>query len=141
MKTLGRLLLRAGWAPVVVLAFHQRIAGKPYREQFDFLMHYSGGVAISFFIWHALDCFAHWFGTLTSFARYLFTFALACTVGLFWEFGELYLDVFYDMHIQHSIEETMRDLIADATGALTTLSLTLVARWVWRPSEGSNPET
>jgi hypothetical protein len=89
-------------------------------------MHYSGGVAIAFLFWHTLDCFAPWFGRLTSFARYLFTFALACTMGLFWEFAEFYSDVVYGTHIQQTIRETLRDLIADATGALTTLLLILL---------------
>ncbi|MGV3662468.1 MAG: hypothetical protein ACO1TE_19950 [Prosthecobacter sp.] len=125
-----QLLLRAGWAPVAVLIFHRLIYFTPYRQPLDFVMHYSGGVAIAFFLWRALDCFAPWFGTLTSFARYLFTFALACTVGLFWEFAELASDVFRHTHIQHSIHETMRDLIADATGALTTLTLVFLVRCV-----------
>ncbi len=128
MTPLLRLLLRAGWAPLAVLIFHQKIMRAPWRHQLDFVMHYSGGVAISFFLWHALDCFAHWFGRLTPFARYLFTFALACTVGLFWEFAELFSDVVYHTRIQQSIHETMRDLIADATGALTTLTLTWIVR-------------
>jgi len=122
------LLLRAGWAPLAVLLFHQSIMHAPNRQQLDFLMHYSGGVAISFFLWHALDCFAHWFGKLTPFARYLFTFTLACTVGLFWEFAELFSDVKLGTHIQYNVRETMRDLIADATGALTTLVLTWFVR-------------
>ena len=130
MTPLFRLLLRAGWAPLAVLVFHQAIMDTPYRQQLDFVMHYSGGVAIAFFAWHALDCLAPWFGTLTTFARYLFTFTLACTVGLFWEFAELFSDVVYGSNIQHSIRETMRDLIADATGALTALALIFLVRSV-----------
>ncbi len=130
MTPLFRLLLRAGWAPLAVLVFHQAIMDTPYRQQLDFVMHYSGGVAIAFFAWHALDCLAPWFGTLTTFARYLFTFTLACTVGLFWEFAELFSDVVYGSNIQHSIRETMRDLIADATGALTALALIFLVRCV-----------
>lgn len=128
MKPLLRLLLRAGWAPLVVLIFHHEIQHTSWRQRLDFLMHYSGGVAIGFFLWHALDCFAHWLGSLTPFARYLFTFALACTVGLFWEFAELFSDVFFHTRIQFSVRETMRDLIADATGAATTLTLTWLVR-------------
>lgn len=128
MTPLLRLLLRAGWAPLAVLAFHQKILHTSYRQQLDFVMHYSGGVAISFFLWHTLDCFAHWFGSLTVFARYLFTFALACTVGLFWEFAEFFSDVVFGSHIQYNVRETMRDLIADATGAATTLTLTWLVR-------------
>ena len=128
MKPLLRLLLRAGWAPLAVLIFHHKIQHTRFREPLDFVMHYSGGVAISFFLWHALDCFAHWLGRLTIFARYLFTFALACTVGLFWEFAEFFSDVEFGTHIQYSVHETMRDLIADATGAATTLVLTWMVR-------------
>ncbi|MFN0079887.1 MAG: hypothetical protein ACKVY0_25765 [Prosthecobacter sp.] len=141
MTPLFRLLLRASWAPLLVLVFHRAVFNTPWRQPLDFVMHYSGGVAIAFFAWHALDCFASWFGTLTAFARYLFTFTLACTVGLFWEFAELYSDIVYGSHIQHSIHETMRDLIADATGALTTLALVFLVRCVIRKipdSEGSN---
>lgn len=128
MTPLLRLLLRAGWAPLAVLIFHQEIMRTPWRQKLDFVMHYSGGVAIAFFLWHALDCFAHRFGRLTVFARYLFTFSLACTVGLFWEFAELVSDVFLGTHIQYSVRETMRDLIADATGATTTLVLVWLVR-------------
>ena len=134
MKQLLQLLLRAGWAPVAVLIFHRIIYFTPYRQPLDFVMHYSGGVAIAYFLWHGLDCFASWLGALTAFARHLFTFALACTVGLFWEFMELAMDVIHHTHIQHSVHETMRDLIADATGALTTLVLIFVARCLGRKS-------
>ncbi|WP_395717722.1 hypothetical protein [Prosthecobacter sp.] len=134
MKPLFQLILRAGWAPVAVLIFHRIVFNTPWRQPLDFAMHYSGGVAISFFLWHALDCFASWFGTLTPFARYVFTFALACTVGLFWEFAELFSDVVYHTRIQHSIHETMRDLIADATGALTTLAGLFIVRCVRKPA-------
>ncbi len=134
MKPLFQLILRAGWAPVAVLIFHRVVFNTPWRQPLDFAMHYSGGVAISFFLWHALDCFASWFGTLTPFARYVFTFALACTVGLFWEFAELFSDVVYHTRIQHSIHETMRDLIADATGALTTLAGLFIVRCVRKPA-------
>lgn len=130
MKPLLRLLLRFGWAPLAVLVLHQAVMRTPWRQALDFAMHYSGGVAISFFLWHALHYLAAWFGTLTVFGRYVFTFALACTVGLFWEFVELASDVFYHTHIQQSIHETMRDLIADATGALTTLTGVFICRFV-----------
>ena len=138
MTPLLRLLLRAGWAPLAVLIFHQWLLRSPYRQQLDFVMHYSGGVAIAFFLWHTLDCFAHRFGQLTPFARYLFTFALACTVGLFWEFAEFFSDLVYGTHIQYNVRETMRDLIADATGALTTLTLTWIVRCFTTPGQAGD---
>jgi hypothetical protein len=71
----------------------------------------------------AAICFERWLGSLTLVGRLLFSFALACVIGLFWEFAELASDVFRGTHIQHSVRETMRDLIADACGAVVTLSL------------------
>jgi hypothetical protein len=130
MKPLLRLLLRAGWAPLAVLVFHHEIQHTRWREPLDFVMHYSGGLAITYFLWHALEFFAHWLGQLTTFARYLFSFALACTVGVFWEFAEWAADIFLHTHIQYSVGETMRDLIADAAGATTTLTLLLLAGWL-----------
>ena len=136
MKALQQLMLRAGWAPLLVLVMHQIVARTSMRQALDFWMHYSGGVAISFFLWHALDCLEAWFGRLTAFARYVFTFSMACTVGQFWEFAELLSDVMRGTHIQHSLHETMRDLIADATGAATTLTLVLIIRcFSARPSD------
>ena len=119
------LLLRAGWAPVAVLIAHQVLSRSAYRQSLDFAMHFSGGMAIAYFLYHALRLFSPLLGELRLLGRYLFTFALACTIGLFWEFGELFSDVFLRTRIQRSIGETMRDLFADTTGAL--LALTLVA--------------
>ena len=47
---------------------------------------------------------------------------------MFWEFAEFFSDVEFGTHIQYSVHETMRDLIADATGAATTLVLTWMVR-------------
>ena len=73
---------------------HAVVARTPYRKPLDFWMHFSGGMAIAYFWFHALACFARWLGTPTPAGRYLFSFALACTVGLFWEFAELASDAF-----------------------------------------------
>ena len=120
---LGTLLLRAAWAPAAVLLGHQLISRSAYRQPLDFAIHFSGGMAIAFFAYHALGCFAPVVGELRPVGRYLFSFALACTVGLFWEFGELFSDIVLRTHIQRTIRGTMRDLIADTTGALLTLAL------------------
>lgn len=114
---------KAAWAPVVVLVVHRIVGKTPWRQDLDFAMHFSGGMAAAYGAWHALSCFERWLGSLTLIGRLLFSFALACVVGLFWEFAELASDVFRGTHIQHSVRETMRDLIADACGAVVTLSL------------------
>ena len=120
MTSVISLLYRAGWAPVAVLVLHAVVAETPLRKPLDFWMHFSGGVAIAYFLFHAIDCFEEFLG-VRSFGRYLFAFALACTVGLFWEFGELFSDVFLGTHIQKSVHETMSDLIADTLGAILVL--------------------
>ncbi len=114
-------LRKAAWAPVLVLLMHQLVLRTPWRRELDFSMHFSGGMAAAYLSWHGLHCLAKWIGQLTLVGCWLFTFALACTIGVFWEFAELASDVFRGTHIQHSIHETMRDLIADACGAMLTL--------------------
>ncbi|HSH40438.1 MAG TPA: hypothetical protein VK993_16825 [Chthoniobacterales bacterium] len=117
------LLRRTAWAPIAVLIAHQVLSRSAYRQPLDFAMHFSGGVAIAYFLYHALGLFGPVFGEVRAAGRYLFSFALACMIGLFWEFAELFSDVFLKTRIQRTIAETMRDLIADTTGAALSLSL------------------
>ena len=128
IHSLRNLLARAAWAPIVVLILHAIIAKTSLRKPLDFPIHFLGGASMAFFFFHALECFEALFGATTPFARYLFSFMFACTVGVFWEFGELFSDVFFHTHIQISIHETMSDLIADTTGAMTSLFLVFIAR-------------
>ena len=121
-----KLLRTAGWAPVAVLLFHRFVMHTSLRQPLDFTMHFLGGAAIAFFVFHALDLCAPWLGQLTLLGRVLFSFALACTAGLFWEFGEFFSDLLFRTHIQWTIRETMRDLLADAGGALVCLTLCLL---------------
>jgi len=125
-----QLLRKAAWAPVLVLLIHQIVLRTPWRRELDFCMHFSGGMAAAYLAWHGLVCFQRWIGDLTPIGRWLFSFALGCTIGVFWEFAELASDVFRGTHIQQSIRETMRDLIADACGA--TLALILTASFAGR---------
>lgn len=83
---------------------------------------------MAFFVFHALDCFENLLGSLQPPARYVFSFSLACTVGLFWEFGELFSDIFLHTHIQQTLHETMSDLLADTAGAGASLALVFLTR-------------
>lgn len=136
-----KLLRRAGWAPVAVLIFHRMVMDTSLRSPLDFTIHFLGGAAIAFFLFHALEFGAPVLGQVTLVGRLLFSFALTCTVGLFWEFGEFFSDLFLRTHIQWTIRETMRDLLADSAGAIACLSLLLVlarfrrARPISRPHE------
>ena len=136
MRAFWTLLRRAGWAPITVLLVHQAIAYTPIRQAFDFPMHFSGGAAAAYFLFHALGCFDSAVGDLRPAPRYLFSFSLACTVGMFWEFAELLSDVFLGTRIQKTVHETMRDLSADAAGAFTALLLLALWRtWRSRPAQ------
>ena len=99
---LRHLLLRAAWAPITVLILHAIFAKTPLRKPLDFSMHFLGGASIAFFLLHSLHCFEPLVGAATRFGRYLFSLALARTVGLFWEFGELFSDAFLHTHIQRA---------------------------------------
>jgi hypothetical protein len=128
-----RLLRRAAWAPIAVLIFHAIVAETPYRKALDFTMHFSGGAAIAYFSFVALHEFRSLLGMPTAFGRYLFSFALTCTVGMFWEIGEYFSDVFLSTHIQKELTNTMSDLIADAAGALSALALVFLIRRFKKP--------
>lgn len=139
----SKLLLRAGWAPILVLIIHKVVAGTPWRQALDFWMHFSGGLAIAYFLYRAIQAFPRILRTASRFGDYLFAFALAAVVGLFWEFAELASDHFLHTHIQISIWETMRDLIADCTGATVALTLIVIAGRIAgaRPSTPAAPST
>jgi hypothetical protein len=132
ISAVRELFIKAAWAPIAVLIFHATVSGTPRGARLDFLIHFLGGVAIAYFLFHALHCFRAWLGAPSPFGRYLFSYALACTVGVFWEFAEQFSDVFLHTRIQISIYETMSDLIADATGAFTSLFLVFVTRRIPR---------
>lgn len=96
------------------------------REQCDWLMHYSGGLAITFFFWKLLGAYGHFFGQLNVLGRRAFSFALGCTMAVFWEIAEFGSDKIYGTHIQHWIGETMMDLVNGVAGAFTTVGLIIL---------------
>lgn len=104
---------------------HQIVGKAGLRAQFDWLLHFLGGASIALFLYQLVAIFRHRFGLLTRSGHYLFTFALACTVALFWELSEFASDVFLATDVQHSLRETMLDLVYGVVGA--ALCVTLVA--------------
>jgi hypothetical protein len=125
-----KLPQRVAWAPIAVLIFHAIIAKTRLRTPLDFTMHFLGGASMAYVFFHTTDYLSVVLGKVTEVGRYLFAFALACTVGVFWEFAEYTSDVYRHTHIQQSLPETMSDLIADATGAATCLLLMGIVRAV-----------
>jgi hypothetical protein len=135
ISALRQLFWRAAWAPIAVVILHAIIARTSLRQPLDFPIHYLGGASIAFFVFQALPCFVMLLGRPSPFGSYLFSFALACTSGSFWEFGELLSDAFQHTHSQQSLHETMLDLIADTTGAITALILLFLYRRFRRDSK------
>jgi hypothetical protein len=123
LSALYQLLLRVAWAPIVVLIFHALIAKTRFRAPLDFTMHFLGGASMAYVFFYALDHLSFLLGSVTRGGRYLFSFSLACTVGVFWEFAEYASDVYRHTYIQQNLPETMSDLIADASGAAACLAL------------------
>jgi hypothetical protein len=128
INALPKLIVRAAWAPIAVLVFHNLIARTPLRQPLDFFMHFLGGASMAFFLLTMLELFPMVFGAVSAFGRYIFAYALACTVGVFWEFLEFFTDTYWHTHVQQSLHETMSDLVADAVGAAAALAFVCVCR-------------
>ncbi len=121
------LMLRdGGWAPALVLLMHRVVYWLGVRKECDWLMHYSGGVAITFFFWRLLLQYGSWFGSLNILGQRVFAFALGCTMAVFWELAEFASDKILGTHIQQHIHETMMDLVNGVCGALTTTVLIIL---------------
>lgn len=106
---------------------HQAATAAKVSKPLDFWIHFSGGAAIAYFLYHAIQAFPAWLKTSSRLGDILFAFALALVTGLCWEFGELASDAIFGTRIQKDVHETLRDLIADTLGA--ALILALMALW------------
>ena len=115
------LLRDAAWAPISVILLRGLAMVFGIRAQLDHVIHFSGGFAIAYFLFRAIKMAHSIIGPVTPITRYLFAFCAACTVALFWEFGELASDIFTDTHIQHSVSETLYDLLYGTAGATCSL--------------------
>ena len=53
---LWTLFKRAGWAPFLVVVFHRivMIAGWRKYPVFDWILHFSGGLTIAYFLFHLI---------------------------------------------------------------------------------------
>jgi hypothetical protein len=100
------------------------------RKELDHLIHFSGGLAIAYFLDRALRICSAYTGELRPGVRYLLTYTSACTVAVFWELGEYAMDIRYGSHIQHSVSETLLDLFFGVSGAAVTVGGISVVEWM-----------
>jgi len=113
-----RLLLGAAWAPIGVLVAHS--VGAHYfghEPVVDPIMHFAGGAAAAFFVRRSCDLGRGWLGSPTPFAADLLSFGLACTIALFWEFGEQLSDLYLGTRAHTSVGGTLGDLRLGVLGA------------------------
>jgi len=121
MPKIIRLLRATGiWAPVAVLIFHEFVSVKGYRSQIDWINHFSGGLAFSYFAWKNIPFVTRWTGNPTLTGRLAVTFLAGCSAAICWEIAEFSSDTFLGTHIQQSLQETMVDEINGVLGTITT---------------------
>jgi hypothetical protein len=115
---IGRLLIRAGWAPVAVVMVHAAITLLfGHKPSLDPAMHFLGGAAGAYFASHVLLEARAWFGEPARGARAAIVFCITATAALFWEFLEFVSGLLMGHSSQHSIPETMADLMLGCAGA------------------------
>lgn len=121
---LKKLMLKAGWAPLLVLATHNGISmAIGHKPAIDPPMHFSGGAAIAYFFYQAQLIGTNWFGKPKLLMRSVITFCFAATVAVLWEFMEFVSGKLTGHHSQISLDETMEDLILGCSGAFLLLLL------------------
>lgn len=123
-----QIAIRASWAPVLVIVFRWLAMEFHVRKPLDYVIHFSGGLAICYFLYQCINLGAFYTGELRAWVQYLFTFTASCTVALFWEFAELASDLFLGTHIQYNVLETLWDLISGTLGATVTLGLIVIVQ-------------
>lgn len=118
-----QLLRVAAWAPLLVLLAHQISMRTPWRSDLNWTIHFLGGAAAAFFLYHAARVFARELGPLQPLAHHLLAFALASVVALSWEFAEFVIDHLWRWRLQQSLADTMGDLFFGMLGAICALGL------------------
>lgn len=112
-----------GWAPISVLILHKLVMVFGVRSQSDSLLHYSGGLAITYFSYRMILIHQKLIGSLGKFVLYSYSFACGCTVALFWDLFEFASDYIFHTDIQHSLHETMCDLTYGVLGAISIMMI------------------
>ena len=124
MLRIFQLIRKTGiWAPVAVLLFHEFVSVKGWRTQIDWINHYSGGLAFTYFAWKNIPHFTRWTGAPTPLGRLGCAFLAGCTAAVMWEIGEFGSDLFLATRIQQTIQETMMDLVNGVLGTITTIGI------------------
>ena len=122
-KILWKLFKQAGWAPFLIMVLHRIVMVCGWRKYpvFDWILHFSGGLTIAYFLYHLIPYLEPKIGKLSRGARLLLTYTSACTVAAFWELAEFAAGFSKGTVLQLSLTETMVDLLNGVLGAAVTI--------------------
>ena len=131
-KTCGKVLKVGGWAPLLVFATHMFMShalnAYDWWPSIDVPMHFSGGLAIAFFV-------SRCFQTLPrqdvpqgrlAILELLLIGSLTATVAVFWEFAEFSLDQVFGTNVQVNLANTMKDMALGILGAIMLIGMRVV---------------
>ncbi len=126
-QVLREIGVRCAWFPALVLAAHfVAFAGGAYNtiSWLDMPMHLIGGVAIAYFLEHALDAFekGRFLQPSRGALRFLFVFALATTSAVLWEGVEYVGNRVLGRDVLMGREDTVADLFLGMLGAALYLA-------------------
>lgn len=125
-QSIVHLFRVAAWAPIIVLILHAIVLRTPWRQNLDWLLHFLGGAATAYFLFHAARLLTQILGQLRMPTHYLLAFGLTCAIAVGWEIVEFLSDQILGTQVQHSLAETMRDLICGVLGAVFSLVCVLL---------------
>ncbi|ANM28470.1 hypothetical protein ABI59_00750 [Acidobacteria bacterium Mor1] len=125
-----RTVRGAGWALLLVLVGHE-IAGARFGHEpvVDPIAHFSGGVAMAYFVWYGCRRDPGFLGNPSALARDLIALGATLAVAVFWEAGELGSDLFRGTRIQTDPANMMRDLMLGGLGGAVLLAGVRVRGW------------
>jgi hypothetical protein len=139
---LWKLFKQAGWAPFVVVLFHRIVLVSGLREYrlCDWILHFSGGLTIAYFLFHLIPYLEPKIGKLSRASRLLLTYTSAVTIAAFWELAEFAASFPKGTVLQHSLSETMIDLFNGVLGAAITILGLIIFRSGGKADPGDEPE-
>ena len=119
---------RAGWAPLVVFGTHM-VASRVFgvygaAPDLDIPLHFVGGIAIAYFLWHALRArqAASLLGQLTDAGHDLFALTAVFAATVVWEFAEWTTDRMGLTEAQGGLGDTMLDMVLGVVGGAAFLA-------------------
>jgi hypothetical protein len=125
LNTGWKILKIGGWVPLFVFTMHLFLSRVVHAYDIwpttDIPMHFSGGMAIAFFISRCFQLLPREVATIKRsrivLLEILLMISLTATAAVFWEYAEFTIDQVFGTNIQISLANTMQDLAMGISGA------------------------